>query len=76
MKACAKVAAQWLISSQLIIESSIIWVNNYLTPHAKSRGHRYRQPLGRYEIRSTIGKCGMGEVYLAWDSQPEGQAAL
>ncbi|HEV2914139.1 MAG TPA: protein kinase [Pyrinomonadaceae bacterium] len=32
--------------------------------------------LGRYEIRSSIGKGGMGEVYLAQDSQLERTVAL
>src|SRR5215210_6215855 len=32
--------------------------------------------LGRYEIRSSIGKGGMGEVYLAQDTQLERTIAL
>src|SRR4051794_40753029 len=32
--------------------------------------------LGRYEIRSPIGKGGMGEVYLAQDTQLERDIAL
>ena len=32
--------------------------------------------LGRYEIRSQIGSGGMGEVYLAWDSDLDRTVAL
>jgi serine/threonine protein kinase len=32
--------------------------------------------LGRYEIRSLIGKGGMGEVYLAYDSSLRHQVAI
>jgi serine/threonine protein kinase len=32
--------------------------------------------LGRYEIRSLLGKGGMGDVYLAWDSELERTVAL
>ena len=32
--------------------------------------------LGRYEIRSPIGKGGMGEVYLAYDSSLRRQVAV
>ena len=32
--------------------------------------------LGRYEIRSQIGSGGMGEVYLAWDSELDRTVAL
>jgi serine/threonine protein kinase len=32
--------------------------------------------LGRYEIRSQLGACGMGEVYLAYDSSLRGQVAI
>ena len=32
--------------------------------------------LGRYEIRSQIGSGGMGEVYLAWDSELDRTIAL
>ena len=32
--------------------------------------------LGRYEIRSQIGSGGMGEVYLAWDSELDRAVAL
>jgi serine/threonine protein kinase len=32
--------------------------------------------LGRYEIRSRIGKGGMGEVYLAYDSSLRRQVAV
>src|SRR6266487_5092603 len=32
--------------------------------------------LGRYEIRSPIGKGGMGEVYLAYDTQLRRQVAV
>src|SRR3954449_4124777 len=32
--------------------------------------------LGRYEIRTLLGEGGMGEVYLAWDSELERNVAL
>ena len=32
--------------------------------------------LGRYEIRSQLGSGGMGEVYLAWDSQLDRNVAI
>lgn len=32
--------------------------------------------LGRYEIRFQLGADGMGEVYLAWDSELEHRVAL
>lgn len=32
--------------------------------------------LGRYEIRSSLGAGGMGEIYLAWDMQLERTVAL
>jgi serine/threonine protein kinase len=32
--------------------------------------------LGRYEIRSPLGKGGMGEVYLAYDSSLRRQVAV
>src|SRR5215510_6879752 len=32
--------------------------------------------LGRYEVRSQIGAGGMGQVYLAWDTQLDRTVAL
>ena len=46
-----------------------VWKRNLLTIVAGTR-------LGRYEIRSKIGTGGMGEVYLAQDTELERTVAL
>jgi hypothetical protein len=49
------------------IESTLMQMNSPLSPGTT---------LGRYEIRSPIGEGGMGEVFLARDTQLDPEAWL
>src|SRR6266487_4237943 len=53
-----------LVRSYLVLPSSIVMVIQ--------QGTR----LGRHEVRSLLGKGGMGEVYLAQDTQLRRQVAI
>ena len=58
-----------LLQSRLIFAIYVIFVRFYMLITQGTR-------LGRYEVRSLLGRGGMGEVYLARDTQLKRQAAI